>query len=425
MTSVRTGVFSLVLAGVVSAILIGIGAGPERAAAAILEPCESTSPTGPIVTLDGELTLENRAGARKAWRKAGIRQKLIKPANSLGGRPTFPVLDVRYGAAQRVNLKGGLRIVHKKRKAPVKRLQAVVRSGKPSYLRGKAGGATINFLVIRGGRTNFDGETGELFRTGTANLTRAGARYLNKRLKPRKKLKAGTPWGSFDLFSIYKVTQVEDPTGETPPLPPVKEQPLGAQPVTSAATIKWFVRDTFIDYVSSGEGTRVLNGATADPVSGPNGLVYSFNFPFQQGWTVPGDIEGPENTLIKGTGGVGFKYCHNTINFTVSDPEIEIDGDTNSRLIFHVNGTDGTPFPDQRAVVVKLMPGEAAAPVVTESGGVTTVTYDKIPGYIPAEATGIFAGFYPAYSSDFFGVSPRPDRFGYLSISYSFTPASS
>ncbi len=329
---------------------------------------------------------------------------------------------VRYGKTARIDLKGGIRIIRKKRKAPLRALRVITRAGKPAYLRARAGGRTINFLVVRGGKRKFKQRSGELSRTGPARLTRAGARYLNNRLRPVRTLRAGTPWGAFTLFSLYKVTQVKDPTGEPPAVPPVKPEPAGAHQVTSAATVKWYVRDSFIEYVAAGDGTRVEDGAIADPATGSSGLSYSFNFPFVSGWTVPANGSTPENTLIKGSGLVGFRYCDNTINFTASDPEIEIDGDTNSRIVFHVNGTDGTAYPDQRAVMVKLIPSlaESVSTATSENGQVTTVAYEKIPGFVPAEGTGIFADIYPAYSPVYDGLDPRPDRFGFVSLTYSY-----
>ena len=93
-----------------------------------------------------------------------------------------------------------------------------------------------------------------------------------------------------------------------------------------------------------------------------------------------------------------------------------------SRLFYHGNGTDGTAFPNQRAVMVKLLPSRAQSHNVTPLGGNEfRVSYEKIPGFIPAEATGVFAGFYPAYRPYFEGQDPRPDRFGFLSIAYDYT----
>lgn len=406
---------------------MGLGAGAAPAGAATLQPCESTNPTGPIVELDGQLTLAPTRATRKAWKRSGIRQKLVRPANNLTGRPAFPVRKVSYARTARVDLKGGIKVGRGKRSVVIRQFKVISRAGKPAYLRGKLGKRSFNVFVIRGGKRTFNRKSGELTRIGGARLTPKGAKLLNRRLglRGKKRLRAGTVWGYANLYSLYKVTQVEDPTGEPPPVPPVKEEPLGASQVTGAATIKWYVRDTFIDYVASGQGTRAEDGATADPPTGPNNLSYSYNFPFASGWTVPAAGETPENTLIKGTGLVGFKYCKNTINFTVSAPEIEIDGDDNSRMIFHVNGTDGTPFPNQRAIMVKLVPGMADPPEVTVDGATTTVSYDRIPGFVPAEGASLFADLYPPYNPAFEGQNPRPDRFGSLSITYTFTTGSS
>lgn len=407
--------YGAALVAVLLAVFVGLGATPGSASA--LEPCQATNPSGPIVTLAGELTIEPRRATRRAWRRAGVRQKLIKPANSLGGRPQFPVSRVRYGKAPRVDLKGGIRIIRKKRRVALRGIHVLARAGQPAWVRARVGKRTINFLVVRGGKRNFRPTRGELSRSGPARLTAAGAKLLNRRLRPARKLRAGTYWGAFALFSVYKVTEVEDPTGETPEEPPVKAVPDGAQTVTGA-TIKWYVRDTFINYVATGQGTRAEDGATADPPTAPQNLSYSFNFPFDTdsgSWTT-----GSGNTLIKGKGTVGFRYCQNTINFTVSDPEIEIDGDDNSRIIFRVNGTDGTPFPDQRAVMVKLLPSLAESPEVTVDGSTTTVSYTKIPGFVPAEGTGLFADIYPPFDPGFEGQDPRPDRFGFVSVTYTY-----
>ena len=86
-----------------------------------------------------------------------------------------------------------------------------------------------------------------------------------------------------------------------------------------------------------------------------------------------------------------------------------------------VNRADGTAFPDRRAIMVKLMPGRAAGHTEIDNGdGTKTIAYDRIPGYIPAEGTGLFAGFYPSYDPSFDGgdQASRPDRFGHLSLTY-------
>lgn len=424
MTSTRAALYGFALVAVLLAVFVGFGSRPALAGAATLEPCEATNPTGPIVELDGQLTLTPVRSTRRAWKRSGISQRVTRPASALTGRPTFPVTGVRYGKSARVKLGGGLRISHGRRAVRISDLMVVSPAGKPARIDGRLGRTRHTLFRVKAGKRTFNDASGKLSKVGSARLTAGGARVLNRNLRLRRsRLKAGLVWGYMNLYSLYKVTQVDDPTGEVPEVPPEKERPIEAKTVASAATVKWFVRDSFINYVASGEGTRVEDGATADAPSGPDHLVYSFNFPFDSGWTVPEAIDSPENTVIRGTGLVGFRYCHNTINFTAASPVIEIDGDANSRLIFTVHGTDGTAFPEQPAVMVKLIPSRAQSHTVVDNmNGYSTVTWEKIPGYVPAEGTGIFAGFYPAFSPDYEGQpqTERPDRFGYFSITYTF-----
>ncbi len=412
------------------AVTLGLvfGTGPTTASAATLTPCSEAPPTGPIVEMDGEGTLAPTKATRKALRRSGVRQGLIRPASSLTGRPSFPVGSVAYGASSRIGLKGGIKLKRGRRVIQIKGLVATVPAAarKPAVIKARFGGGVRPLFQVKGGKRVRSVGTGELTaKKGTARLTAAAARVLNRKLglKRKKKLKAKTSFGRFDLYSSYVVTEVEDPKGESPVPAPVKTQPAGSHPVVGATTIKWHVRDSWIDYVNTGAGTSVADGATADPPSGSKNLVYSFNFPFASGWTVPAAGGTSENTLIKGNGTIGFRFCEHTINFTVSDPEIELEGDEVSRLIFRVNGSDGTPFPDTRAVMVKLMPGNAAQRTEEDNGdGTTTVRFEKIPGFVPAEATGIFAGFYQPYDPGFASMNPRPDRFGFLDLTYTYRP---
>jgi len=418
----RAGLCGLALVAVLVAAVFGLGTSAPGASASTLKPCED--PGGEyIVDLEGQLNLTPGKATRKAFRKRGIRQTLVRPANALIGRPTYPVRKVSYGRTATVRLKGGFKLKRGRRSVRIGGMTVISAPGRPAILRGRIGGRLVNLFKVKGGEREFRAETGELSRTGTARLTAVGARLINRKLaNGRKKLRAGTAWGPFNLYSLYKVTKRQTPTGKISPIPPVKSAPTGAHPVQGTTTLKWYLRDSWIEYVGAGTGTRAEDGATPDPPTGPKNLVYSYNFPFSSGWTTGPQTEGDaENTLIKGSGTVGFRYCKNTINFTASDPEIEIDGDENSRIIFRVNGTEGTAYPNQRVVMVKLMPSLAEQHTVTETApGEYRVEYVKIPGFIPAESTGIFADFYPGYSPEFDGHDPRPDRFGFVSITYTY-----
>ncbi len=229
-------------------------------------------------------------------------------------------------------------------------------------------------------------------------------------LRGERRLGSGRVWGSISVFAARN-KKIKDPEAETPVEPPFLERPPGASDVTSA-TIKWRVRESFIRYVEVGAGTSVADGASADPpeaIGGTTPLTYSFNFPFADGWT----DAGPGSTAIHGSGKVGFRYCSNTINFTVAEPEIELNGDSDSRMIFRVDGTDGTAFPNSRAVMVQLIPSLAT---VTTEGNRTTLS--GIPGYVPQAATGIFADFYPPFPGSVDAAGADLSRFGSVTVSY-------
>ena len=193
----RAALSGFALVAVLLAVLVGLGAGPAPAGAATLEPCEATKPTGPTIDLEGQLSLTPVKATRKAWKRSGIRQKLVKPANNLTGRPTYPVKAVKYGAAARVDLKGAVKLTHKGRSVTVGGLSVVSAAGKPARLRAKLGGKQIDFLAVKGGKRVFKSETGELSRVGQARLSAKAAKLLNRRLRltKRQRLKPRTEIG--------------------------------------------------------------------------------------------------------------------------------------------------------------------------------------------------------------------------------------
>lgn len=175
--------------------------------------------------------------------------------------------------------------------------------------------------------------------------------------------------------------------------PAALARPAGATDVV-AATLVWRVRESFIRYVNAGQGTTVRDGATAEPAETlPDAgvpLVYRFGFPLRGGWSDAAS----GTAAIAFTGGVRFRYSAHTIDFTTADPEIELNGAA-SRAIFRLTGSDGTPFPGRRTVLLDLRPSAAASRTVSPDG--RTVTYDRIPAFIPAGAVdSVFAGFYLA-----------------------------
>lgn len=275
------------------------------------------------------------------------------------------------------------------------------------------GGSRIRLFNVRGASRKLDLKDGVLnLRGGSARLTRGSARRLSDLLGLRgaARLSTGHKWGQLSVFAARN-NKVSDPVAEVPVEPPFLERPIGAADITSA-TIQWRVRESFIRYVAVGAGTSVAAGATADPpeeIGGAGPLVYGFSFPFTDGWVAPGS--GP--AAIRGSGKVGFRHCRNTINFTVADPEIELNGDADSRLIFRVDGTDGTAFPNSRALMVQLIPSLA-----TKTTDGSTTTLSGVPGYIPQAATGIFADFYPPFPGSVDAPGAELSHFGSVTVTY-------
>jgi hypothetical protein len=183
--------------------------------------------------------------------------------------------------------------------------------------------------------------------------------------------------------------------------PPVKARPSTARNITSA-TITWHPRESFVQYINSGEGTAVSRGATADPPEVAAGsdasLVYSFHFPFAEGWCDP--ATGAARIAFTGT--VAFKYSAHEIDLRVNDPEVELDGPA-SRVIFRMTGSGDTDGGNQRSVVETLDVSKAAV-----SAAAPSFAYERIPGAVPpGAASSVFAGYYlPG------------DPFGWVSISY-------
>lgn len=385
---------ALIVAGMFSA------AAPASAAAALV-PCDPVN--GGKVLIDGEATIVPKVKFRKKLRRLGLRLSTVTPGNNFTGRPTFPVayfnFDRENPRNSRVKLAGGIKFSDGAGgRVRLTNLKAVLKKGGKSFVTARKGANKLRMFILRGGRLRPKQATGELKLTGAKTvLTGAGARFLRERLgieavgarrKPPVPLRKGARYGKTTIFAYRQLAANTNPEGEAPNPPPEIVRPEGAKSLVSAE-IKWRVRESFIQYVGSGDGARTEDGAYGDPSEQADGgslLTYAFNFPFANGWS----DDASDTAAVYGSGLVGFRYCQNTINFTVSDPEIELNGDS-SQLIFRVNGIDGTPYPDSRAVVVGLRLSQAAS---VDTVGETT-TYTGIPGYIPEGSTGVFADIYP------------------------------
>ena len=367
-------------------------------------------------TGDGTTALTLKGAAATALAKQGVTLSAVAPATAKGKTITLPVRTATVGAAATLGHAGGLRLRAHGRSltlaAPSLRLGG---GALGSRLTAKVGKATTTILAVDGAQRRVNATSGSVALKGaTVRLTAAGATAIERALKV-KRLAAGvlgtltvdakrasatpggggatTPGGGAPTpgGGGGTTTPGGGGGGTTPPAdlggPAPLARPAAAVDV-SAASITWHVRDSFIQYINTGEGTAVSGGATADPPSVQPGsgvpLAYQFHFPFKAGWYDPVS----KTTRLTYTGTVTFSYKAHGIKLTARDPEIEINGGT-SRAIFV---TANTGEAEKRGILVKLDPSGAP---FTDAG--TSHAWEQVPGSIPADAgESVFAGFYAA-----------------------------
>jgi Htaa protein len=381
-------------------------------------------PAGALAA-SGETVLKLDGPAANALREQGVRIAPLKPAKGGSRAIALPVAAGLAGSKTTLlRQRGGLMLTaagEGDRAARLTSLRLLI--GKQSLVEAKLGDEQIDlFSVMRGGKRDIDPASGRVHLTGLRlKLTPAGARALAARLDleplPAKRIgslttriaglirgDSGKPGagGGGSGGPAEKSTACPLPGTAGPPAestPPVLTRPPAAVDVT-AASIRWRVRESFIRYIATGEGTSVSGGATADPpvllpgASAP--LSYDFRFPFADGWIDTGAnpaSPADDTAALYFSGAVRFQYSGHGIDLLTAGPEIELAGGA-SRAIFSISENGGSA---ERQVLVNLDLGAAAA--ISQSG--TSYTYERVPGAIPSgTASSVFAGFY-APGTDF------------------------
>ncbi|MEX0973701.1 MAG: HtaA domain-containing protein [Solirubrobacterales bacterium] len=378
----------------------------------------------------GSTTVALNGPAAKQLRAAGIR---VSPTGAARGGQRRIVLPVRAGLAGStatvLRHRGGI-LLRGRRGAKLRLSGLDLLLGKRSRLKARLGRRQADlFRVLGGGQRRIDPQRGTVALANLRlKLSHKVARAIAARLLPSLRaaaqrklvsrwasrplgrvsarahgLVAGggatlpeggkTPSGPGNVAAAAGCPQPSGP-GPAPQEPlPVAARPAGAVEI-GAATIEWHVRESFIRYIATGEGTSVSGGAGAAPPAQLPGssasLSYSFNFPFAAGWHHPGaNLADPadDSAAIEFGGAVRFLYSAHEIDLSTANPEIEIAGG-DSRAIFAIAESGGAA---ERQVLVNLDLSRAAK---IEAGG-DTYTYERVPGAIPAGTAGsVFAGFY-------------------------------
>jgi Htaa len=403
------------------------------AAGLILAATAAAAPAAPAAS--EQAVLELNGGAAKALRASGVKIAPVGAAEGGSRQLQLPVRAGLVGSSTTVlRLGGGLTLSKGKQRLQIGDLRLTL--GRRASLGGELGGESLGlFRVLKGGQRELDPVRGSARLSGLRlELRRSAAREIQERLGLEQR-----PAGVFAVLSASKdglipagagpgagggggakpTTPVGPSRGSTTcglpassgPAPedplPLATRPVGAVDIT-AATVSWDVRESFIRYINTGEGTSVSGGAVAAAPEVRAGssaaLTYKFGFPFASGWhdagANPAD-PADDRAALYFSGGVRFLYSAHGIDLRTSAPELEIAGGS-SRAIFAVAEGDAAA---ERQVIVNLDLTRAGAVQISGS----TVTYEHVPGAIPSgTAASVFAGFY----------APGTD-FGCFTVSYS------
>lgn len=237
--------------------------------------------------------------------------------------------------------------------------------------------------------------------------SRAAARAVGNRLDAR------LPRGALGTLRASAATLGSD-SGEQAALgnePPLLPRPASAIDVSSA-TLTWHVRDSWIRYSNSEVEPQAIEGASPgpaipgdshpcpdQPVEAAPTLVYSYSFPFANGWYDPPS----GTTALYETGGIRFSYPSRGIDLTMRNPEVEVNGAA-SRVILRLRSGAG-----QGPRVAFLSLAASAPPAESPTG---TFTYAApVRGALTPEGQAAFGSFGSIYT-------PPNNGFGCLSISF-------
>ena len=376
----------------------------------------------------GKTTLQLNGPAAQALQAQGV---AIDPVGAARGGARRLVLPTSAGLAGETTTllrqRGAIIFRSGARRVRVAGLSVVL--GKRGRVEAKLGGERLElFSLSTGGSRDVDPVGGSASLSGLQlTLTKAAARALAAKLgldrvspgrfgvlaaratgltttgvvAPGSSGSAGTGGGSQGGTAAQSTScPLPGSAGAAPESPlPVLSRPAAAVDIT-AATVDWQVRESFVRYIDTGEGTSVSGGAVADPpllVPGTSAaLSYGFQFPFASGWVDRGADPanaGDDTVLVKFGGAVRFSYSGHGIDLATAEPELELRGSA-SRAIFAISENGGATA---RQVLVNLDLARAAA--IRSEG--SSFTYERVPGAIPAgTASSTFAGFY-APGTDF------------------------
>lgn len=369
-----------------------------------LVPAAPASAAGPV----GSASLVVKAGKWELLKQRGVEVKAVGASSNIGRRVRLQVGGGTIGTGTaRIDFGGALKLcVGEGQERRVVRLGGLRADlGTASTLSAKLGKKRRVLFELAGGSLSTDSVRGSAQLRRARLVWRRGARVAIE-----SRLDTSLPAG-LGSFSLAVATVGGGSTPKAEPIssePPLLARPASAVDVTSAS-LAWHVRDSWIRYVNTQEAPQTTEGATPRaPIPGTSHpcpdsegtptLVYSYDFPFANGWYDP--VSG--SAALYYGGAVRFSFPSHGIDLTTRNPEIEINGAA-SRAIFRLRGAANTPYPDQRAAIFDLVP---TTPVPGAPGSFGFP--GPIKASLSADGQKAFAGFYNLN-----------DGFGCFSVSFS------
>ena len=354
---------------------------PPPAAGSIAPPPAATAKTkAKRVAIGGSATILLRGDALRGLRARGVTLSGVGGIKINPRQMKLPISGGSVAGWASLRHAGAVKLASGKRSISLTALRLTLRS-RAASISALVGRRRVTVFALRPARGAVTADAGakSIKLKGTAvSLTAAGARAIRRAL--------GLPSLSAGTFGTLTVSAA--PGGA---VTKSSARPASAVALASAE-LTWNVRESFIRYISTGEGTTVSGGVTADPpvVIPPTDvpLSYVFHYPFAAGWS----DQASGKALAKGKGAVTFSFGDRDLKIAASDPEIVLDG-KRSHASFILRGSAGEKLTGKRVVLMDLDPAKAASKTTSPDG--KTITYERIPGTIPTGAeTSVFAGFY-------------------------------
>lgn len=400
------------------------------AAAAAACSCVPLS-TAAAAPVSGPTTISLVGSAADDLAKRKVRVATSGGAETVKGdltRYLLPATTATFSSARTTLTHGGRLTFSRRsggrtRKVQVRELQ--LRLGKRSDVRAKVGGKRLTLATLDVRRAEYVTQaSGAVVRLTSvrASLTKPGAEALRRGLRLSKLRRSG--------FAVISATASGSttpgaeggpaPVGTAPTTPGVSAAPPGAVPGpggeplvplpqprlarpasavdVTASSLRWRLRESFVRYISEGQGVTASAGATGAAAEG--GVVYDYDFtPAPGSWADP--ASGQARLLFSGR--LHFGYAARGIDIQLVDPEVELNG-TSSRLI--------ATFASGRAGAYQG-PGVFGAIDLAAAGTGGTAGPTNVFAAAPVALTAwanesVMSGFYPA----------PDDAFGATTISY-------